>query len=225
MGEAEGVMQWGGWQFPAGERHLPEWMKSISDIRDGRYTYQASKFDLAMSHCRRHRRAVDIGANIGLWSWLIAKRFAELDAFEPVPLYADCWRKNVGKGTLHPVALGEEAGEASMIAMTPGSCGDTTIAVGQPGNIVAPVVEVRTLDSYGFADVDFVKVDAEGFELYIMRGAAQTLTRCRPTVIVEQKPGHGKKFGLGDTEAIDYLRGLGMVVQAVISGDFVLTWA
>lgn len=227
MGQAQGVRKWGGWTFPASETHLIDWMSRVADVRDGRHTYQANKFDIAMQHVKSFGLAVDIGANIGLWSWLMAKRFDVVEAFEPVGAYADCWVVNmqaVRHAHLNRLALGAEPGRAKMVAMTPGSCGDTTICHGQAGVEVAGDVEVRTLDSFGFVGVDFVKVDAEGFELWIMRGGEQTLLRCRPTVVVEQKPGHGRAFGIDDKAAVDYLEGLGMKVSAELSGDYFMTW-
>ena len=218
--------QWRGWTFPATEKHLIEWMAQVGDVRRGRPVYQGRKYDAALALTRRRRMAVDIGANVGLWSWLMAHDFEQLHAFEPVPAYAECWRANVqGTGVhLHQLALGEAPGRARMVCGTEGSCGDTTVDVGQGGAIVGEDVEVRTLDSYCFNDVDLVKCDNEGFEVFVMRGAAQTLQRCRPVVIVEQKPGHGKAFGLPDDAAVQFLRTLGMQVQNVIAGDYILTF-
>jgi FkbM family methyltransferase len=217
---------WRGWTLPAAEEHLPDWMQKTGDVRFGRPTYQARKYDSAMAYTRRRRMAIDIGANVGLWSWLMAKDFDQLHAFEPVPLYAQCWRANVeGLGVhLHQLALGEEAGRVNMVNVTEGSFGDTTVDVGQGGAVVGEQVEVRTLDSYCFNEVDLIKCDNEGYELFVMRGAVKTITRCRPTIIVEQKPGHGEAFGVSDTAAVEFLEGLGMQVQNVIAGDYILTF-
>lgn len=220
------LKQWRGWTLPAGETHLTDWMQKTGDVRHGRPTYQARKYDSALAHCRKRRTCIDIGANVGLWSWLMARDFEQLHAFEPVPLFAECWRANVeGRNVhLHQLALGEEAGVVDMINVTEGSYGDTTVAVGQVGAVVGEQVEVRTLDSYGFNRVDLIKCDNEGYEVFVMRGAAETIKRCRPVVIVEQKPGHGKAFGLPDDAAVQFLQTLGMQVQNVIAGDYILTF-
>jgi hypothetical protein len=49
---------------------------------------------------------------------------------------------------------------------------------------------LRTLDSYALEDVGFVKIDVEGHELAALRGAEQTLRRCRPLVLVEVEDRH-----------------------------------
>lgn len=46
-------------------------------------------------------------------------------------------------------------------------------------------VPVRSLDSFGLARVDVLKVDFEGYELEVMKGAVETLRRCRPTMMIE----------------------------------------
>jgi FkbM family methyltransferase len=214
---------WRGWKFPDSEHHLIEWMTRVNDVRRGRPTYQAHKYDAALSHTPQRRVAIDIGANIGLWSWLMANDFTTLHAFEPVAAYRACWAQNVVDGVLHPMALGERAGTVSMVCMTPGSCGDTTVNVAQVGDDVGSA-EINTLDSFGFEEVDLIKCDNEGYELFVMRGAEETIKRCRPTIIVEQKPGHGKTFGLSDTAAVEFLQTLGMQVRQVISGDYILTF-
>jgi FkbM family methyltransferase len=226
MAEVALTKQWRGWMLPAAEVHLTGWMEATGDVRFGRPTYQARKYDSALSYCRHRRTAIDIGANLGLWSWLMAKDFEQLHAFEPVPLYAQCWRANVeGVGAhLHALALGNVAGTVDMVNLTEGSYGDTTVDVGQVGATVGEKIEMRTLDSYGFNDVDLIKCDNEGYEFFVMQGARKTIERCRPVIIVEQKPGHGAAFGIDDLAAVKFLSSLGMQIQNVISGDYVMAF-
>lgn len=218
---------WRGLHFPDSEAHLMTWMESMNQERGGLPCYQLHKYDAALTYCSKRRVALDVGANVGLWSRVMAMDFQKVIAFEPVQQYADCWRKNVTGAELHVMALGETAGTVQMMKATPDSCGDTRPAgVGrESGELVAADVEMRTLDSFELDQVDFLKCDNEGYELFVMRGGTDTLKRCRPVVCVEQKPGHGKTFGLSDTAAVDYLKTLGMKVREVISGDYILTWS
>jgi hypothetical protein len=98
------------------------------------------------------------------------------------------------------------------------STGDTQIA--PDGEYEA---DVSTLDVYNLKDVDFMKLDCEGYELFVLRGGEKLINECRPVMIVEQKPGKGKFYGLGDTEAVKWLQAKGYKLQGVISGDYILT--
>jgi FkbM family methyltransferase len=121
-----------------------------------------------------------------------------------------------GNVILHPCALGEMESMVS-IYTAPTSSGDSWVdGVGD--------IPMKRLDDFGLQDVDFIKLDCEGFELFALRGGEEMLKRCRPCVIVEQKPGRAQKFGLRETEAVDYLRGLGAHLRTVISGDYVVSW-
>lgn len=214
------MKEFGGWQFPDDEDHLIEWMRKADTLIDGRLAYQAAKIDLALRHVSRFRCAVDVGSHVGLWSFYLAKRFARVEAFEPVPEHGDCFALNVTAPTvtLHRCALGAADGEVR-IAQFPGNSGHTHVSA--YGTIVAPM---RTLDSFAFDDVDFLKIDCEGYEREVLRGAVDTITRCRPTIIVEQKPGNGSRYGHGDRGALKLLAGMGVRIVAEKSGDYVLTW-
>lgn len=217
------MKHFGGWQFPDGEVHLIDWMRQMNREVGGRLSYQWPKIELALQHVRSWRRAVDAGAHVGLWAWHLAGRFRQVDAFEPVPRHRECFALNVKAENvaLHPFALGATSGQTSFVVY-PGNSGHTQVAVNEPGDLAA---EVRPLDSFGFADLDFLKVDCEGYEHEVLRGGAETLIRCRPVLIVEQKPGNGSRYGFGDRDAVRFLEGLGAHVVAEISGDFVMRWA
>lgn len=70
-------------------------------------------------------------------------------------------------------------------------------------------VEMRTLDSFQFADVDFIKVDCEGFEENVLVGACDTILRCHPTIIVEQKRDFAVQFGLKPRGQLNCLKAWG----------------
>jgi hypothetical protein len=85
-------------------------------------------------------------------------------------------------------------------------------------------IPIHRLDEYRMKDVDFIKLDCEGYELLALRGAEQTLKTWMPVVCVEQKPGRAQKFGLPETGACDYLKSLGAIQRKEIGGDYFFSW-
>jgi hypothetical protein len=47
------------------------------------------------------------------------------------------------------------------------------------------VIEGRSIDSYGFKQVDYLKLDIEGMEITALKGASDTIDRCRPVMHIE----------------------------------------
>ena len=173
-----------------------------------------------MEMVKDRRVAVDIGAHVGLWSRVMALDFERVHAFEPLPDHTVCWRRNMeafDNAELHVVALGTEEKTVSLVTEATRT-GDTHVG-GQRGS-----VPMTRLDSFGLDNVDFIKVDCEGYELFALQGGEETLKRCRPVICVEQKPGHAGRFGLADTQALDYLESLGALRQGDIEGDFFMSW-
>jgi FkbM family methyltransferase len=186
---------------------------------DGKLAYQWKKQQTAMSFVKNWRVAVDVGAHCGLWSMHLVKKFAVVHAFEPVALHRECWIRNVennGDHHLRACALGEKDGSCT-IHTTETSSGDSFVAG-------AGDIPIKRLDDFQLHDVDFIKLDCEGYELLALRGGEETLKRCRPTVCVEQKPNRAQKYGLEERAAVAYLQGLGAVLRKELSGDFFLSW-
>lgn len=209
-----------GWYWPDGEQHMVEWLADPKNrlILNGRPAYQGKKQELALSHCDRRRTMIDCGAHIGLWSYNFAHWFRNIAAFEPVEAHRECWIKNVAPGPanmcLYVEALGDRE-DMVTIRVNPVSSGDSWVK----GKGTVPM---KTLDSFGFEDVDFIKVDAEGYEEFILRGAEFTLVHWKPVVCVEQKRDMAVKFGLKPMGAVQYLIGLGYKVVGEISGDYIM---
>lgn len=214
------------WYFPDGETHLPQWMATPKArmILNGRPAYQGKKQLAAITECGRRGRmgvAVDVGAHIGLWTWNLAPAFRWVHAFEPVKDHRACWMKNLldspfaGRVEMHSVALGMQEGSVS-IKTAPTSSGDSWVS----GEGDIPMV---TLDSFGFEHVDFIKIDCEGYEENVLRGAADTLDAWRPIIMVEQKRDMASdRFGLAKLGAVTFLLERGYKVAAELSGDYLM---
>ena len=121
---------------------------------------------------------VDVGANIGSYTILATKVcHANAVAFEPDPDAAKTLRRNIlvnGVGHLtevHEVALGSFDGE---VALTLGL--DTMNHVTAPGNQLARTVPLKCLDDFsGAAHPTMIKLDVEGFEEEVLKGASRVL--------------------------------------------------
>lgn len=208
----------GGVWLPAHETHLVGWMEKMNQVVGGKLTYQLDKRTQALKWVKHWRTAVDVGAHCGLWSMDLCKRFQSLHAFEPVNLHRQCFESNINAQNVHlyAVALGETDGMISIHTANTSS-GDSWVDG-------AGDIPMKRLDEFDLQDVDFIKLDCEGYELFALRGGEETIKRCHPCVIVEQKPGRAQKFGLPETGAVDYLISMGAVLRAERAGDYILTW-
>jgi FkbM family methyltransferase len=65
-------------------------------------------------------------------------------------------------------------------------------------------VPARTIDSYNFEDVDAIKIDVEGSELFVIEGALNTIDKYRPSVQVEIVPKQCGQYGYKPQDLYDF---------------------
>ncbi len=87
-----------------------------------------------------------------------------------------------------------------------------------PGEVMPLTIDARTLDSFGFDDVDFIKIDVEGHERNVLAGASETIRRCRPTLLVEIEQRHSDEpFG----DRLAFFQSFGYRASYLKDGRFV----
>ncbi len=217
-----------GWWWPDGERHMLDWMANPKNrmILNGRPSYQGKKQVAVLDALGKRRGTmIDVGAHIGLWSYNFVHWMQDIVAFEPAE-QGDCFVGNMppqllGKIVLHRCALGEKEKLVS-IRVNPSSTGDSWVDGDAPAGKAR--VEQKTLDSFQIANVDLIKVDCEGYEEFVLRGAEETIKRWKPVICVEQKRDMARKFDLKPLGALTYLYSLGLGYTTVteLSGDYIL---
>jgi len=148
--------------------------------------YQKDQLDIAFKFCKKTRHAIDIGANYGLMSYNLSKHFDHVSSFEIVPEINECFKMNVSKFNLDNVSvydcgLGNKT-EQVALNFNPTSTFSTHVNTEVLGNAL-----VKTLDSFNFKDVDFIKIDAEGYETFIVQGGLATIKKYTPIILYERK--------------------------------------
>jgi FkbM family methyltransferase len=162
-----------------------------------RYRYPELRF---IGHLvDRDSAALDVGANLGLYTYFLARACRRVYAFEPNPNPLRSLRfvadSNV---TVLPVALSDKSGEADL-TIPRGRKGWTNNGAALdrrfPGRTMTVRVPCRRIDDLGIAGIGLIKIDVEGHELAVLRGARETLMRDKPALLVENEFTHtGGKF-------------------------------
>lgn len=138
--------------------------------------------------------ALDIGANIGCYSYALSRLCRRVEAFEPNPLVAEVLQSYRGRNIcVHNVGLSSEAG--SMDLHVPVVNGIPRYGSGSLSNRFGEsekcfTVPVKRLDDFEIADVSFAKIDVEGHEIEVLKGGETTIRRDMPTLLVEIEQRH-----------------------------------
>lgn len=138
-------------------------------------------------------RVIDVGANVGIYSHVFAKRGARVEAFEPQAACAAMLRAYAAGRhvSVHQVALGATYGHATLhIPHENGRrlAASASLYPGEAGS--REEVDVTTLDQFEFDGVSLIKIDVEGAELDVVAGGLETLRRNRPQLLVEIEQRH-----------------------------------
>jgi len=163
-------------------------------------------YDILLKHVadRKLRRIIDVGAWWGPWSLFWQPHAERLEIFEPNKKILPMLEHNIStynNCNLHKTALGEVSGTVSMAYDTHSGTNHITDFKGD--------IEIKTLDSYSFDNVDVIKIDVEGYEIPVLKGAINTISTNRPMIQIEGNSS-GQKYGIHKKQIMELLTSWGM---------------
>lgn len=158
-----------------------------------------AEIDLLPAFADRSRLALDVGANFGAWSRAMLPHFAGVHAFEPQPRLARMLAAAAPKRlVVHQAAVSDRCGRVTL-RVPALNLGRSTIddhnrldELDDPHQRIDAVdVPMLRLDDLALGrSVAFIKIDVEGHEVEVLRGAAGLLAESRPAVFVESEERH-----------------------------------
>jgi FkbM family methyltransferase len=151
---------------------------------------------------------IDIGANIGNHSLFFSKWFKKVISFEPHPVNFKLLAMNT-YGTnieIHNLALSDV--ESNLILNDKDLFNSGAHTISNVNLSEGILIRATRLDRLISDDkhIDLIKIDVEGHEVKVLKGALNTITRCRPTIIFEQSI---EKIDDGTSDTIGLLKEMG----------------
>jgi FkbM family methyltransferase len=159
----------------------------------------------------RHHNCLDIGAHLGSVLSMLTKLAPEGHhmAFEPTPYKAQWLRKKFPEYKIQEVALSDKVGKA-IFYLDRQQSGFSGLQIHRKRDIKPETFEVKCdrLDHVLAPEyrVDFIKLDVEGGELPVLRGATKTLSVYRPLVLFECSRSGLLAFGINCQEIFDFFK-------------------
>lgn len=158
---------------------------------------------------------IDCGANFGYNSVIMGRALNNeglLIAFEPQRIIYqqlngnlilnniyNCVSYNIGLGNKNiKTQLNYVNYEAEWV-----NIGDTSVGSG------GEEITISKLDDFNFKNVNFIKIDVQGYELYLLQGAENTIATYKPTLFIEIEPHQLNKFNLNENDLINYIKSFG----------------
>jgi len=169
--------------------------------------------------------AIDIGANIGITTVVIAKRIrrgGKLYSFEPVPEYFKILKDNVSSNGLENVKVYELA-VTDQVGRVPFYQKELSSGIVFEEGAKRFEVSTTTIDRFLIGEkierVDLINMDCEGSELLVLRGAEETLSKNKVKIFCEIHHDFLKQLGQSVQDIVQYLQGLEFQVQSVSLND------
>jgi len=167
--------------------------------------FESMLIDWVKQFCSKDKIMLDIGAHTGTYSLSLAPYCKHVYAFEPQKMtyYALCGGvalSNMRNITCINKGLGskEQLGEVTLHIVS-NDGGGSTIQLGNENVLTTETIEIDTLDNMNLDDISFIKMDVENNELYVLKGAIETIKRCGyPHIIFEcnDRKQHEELFNL-----------------------------
>lgn len=166
---------------------------------------EAAAIPEILKHVPGRSVALQAGGHCGLIVRQIADVFASVYTFEPHPTNFVCLVNNVPDRHVCKIqaCLGTERSEP--VGMSDWGNNTSASYVGEDETLphFRPVEgaksPVLTIDSLNLPSLDLLMLDVEGFEFRALEGAKQTISRHKPVVVLELV-GHGKRYGVADSD-------------------------
>jgi FkbM family methyltransferase len=173
--------------------------------------------------------ALDVGANVGAYALLLGQwvgSTGSVHAFEPAPQAFEGLIKHIDLNGLreivHPVPTAVGASASAAALLVSGAHGESRLAAASDSISATIAVPVTTIDEYcGLHRLTpgFIKIDVEGAELDVLRGARETIRRSRRQALmlfVEMHPSIWRQIGVSRRDIENELAGQALVVEPLV---------
>lgn len=199
----------------------PHQFPSVWTLYDGVHEWEELQF--CLGYLRPGDHFVDVGANVGVFSTLVGTRIpgVRITAVEPFPPVRADLEANLALNNLEISVVGSAVSDAE---------GEATFEVldrdvlnrlapsGSEGARRGITVPVTTLDHLvGDDPPALIKIDVEGAELSVMRGAETLMSAASPVLLFEHS-GHSEHFGVSATDMRSFLTAHGYTIY-LLDGD------
>lgn len=170
-----------GWYVPDDDQKITFVLSN--DKNKSNPSYEGKYRDQILSQIPNKRTFIDVGANVGIWSFHLADKFQQTISYEPSKQNLECLKANIQNMTeIREKAIANFIGEAEF-HQAGKNCGDGKLC--RDGIKSSYSVPVVTLDSENLRDVDLIKIDVQGWEFEVLEGAVNLIRRDQPWIIFE----------------------------------------
>lgn len=156
------------------------------------YMWGEEELRLMPRVCRPDRISLDVGANVGTYTYFLSRYSSAVYAFEPNPGLAEHLTRRYPNVHVRNAAVSDAPGHLTLrIPVIGGQQRHALASVAidfDEDEVVEFDVPAITIDSQNLSNVGFMKIDAEQHELAVLRGALTTIQRSRPNIMTEATP-------------------------------------
>jgi FkbM family methyltransferase len=158
--------------------------------------------DIALSYVTNFETAIDIGAHIGISVLHWEEKFNKIYAYEPMLDHFNCLienTKNFSQIESFNYAISNSNAILKGTYRTLKNSGSFQLVDNdyqQPSKKLPRKlydIETHRLDEFSFNGVGLIKIDVEGWELEVLKGAINTINKHRPVLLIEFTGGNSKK--------------------------------
>ncbi|MDT8308001.1 MAG: FkbM family methyltransferase [Bacteroidales bacterium] len=159
--------------------------------------FEIAEIEYIQNNFRGVGLAIDVGANVGMYTLTLSNVVGDhgnVWAFEALPqnvsrLKSNIYNNNLNNVEVFPLALGDDSGSVDFLVATDGAYGSLISVQDNKETNQTIKVQVEKLDVvWGNSKkpkVDFIKIDVEGAEVGVLKGAINLLQTCKPVILIE----------------------------------------
>ena len=163
------------------------------------YKYRAYKYskntspelNIIHSISDSNKVSLDVGANLGLFTYFMSRSSKKVFAFEPNPYPLEHLKKIVDNNVeIVPIAIGDEDGSIKLNVpknRKGWSSNGASIKNIELNRGIKYEVIIRKIDSLKIENIGLIKIDVEGAELEVLKGAQKTINNQKPNLIIENE--------------------------------------
>ena len=177
----------------------------------------------------------DVGANIGDTALHFSKSVGsagKVFAFEPDPanyikLQTNIAKNNASNITSFNIGLGSERGTMKLYKVDPNNKGMNRMFLNRKDDSDFVEVSIEKVDDVmnqlSYPEIDFIKIDVEGFELEVLKGAKQLLEKFKPELFIEMDDSFLNANNASIKQVIQFLSEMNYKIQVAQTGKIITT--